>query len=170
MDIRPPTVGSSSIVLSCELTFALGRGAPGSGGAGPLEWRSASVGARATGSARPRFRYDNSRSRCVRISKLSSIPLKISESGLNVTLVPLRSETPTAAGTPRRFGLSSVPRRPADRCPSGRPLRGRPIVPKLRPSHGEANQAMTIDHRIAVSKSVSRVGSGHHLNTRNNND
>jgi hypothetical protein len=32
MDIRPPTVRSSSIVLSCELTFALRRGVPGSGG------------------------------------------------------------------------------------------------------------------------------------------
>ena len=170
MDIRPPTVGSSSIVLSCELTFALGRGAPGSGRAGPLEGRSASVGARATGSARPRFRYDSSRSRSVRLSGLNSVPLKISESGLNVTLVPLRSETPTAAGTPRRFGLSSVPHRSAHRCPSGRPLRGRPIVRKLRPPHGEANYAITVDHGMTVSKSVSRVGSGHHLNTRHNND
>ncbi len=56
---------------------------------------------------RPRFRYDSSRSRWVRISKLNSVPLKISESGLNVTLVPLRSDTPIAAssvaGSPRRY-------------------------------------------------------------------
>src|SRR5450432_870548 len=113
MDIRPPTVRSSSIVLSCGLTLALGRGVPGSGGLSHSKgdphgdgeptrraasslfaetttdpWERASVttatmgdvhhhsgfgsvGARATGSASPRFRYDRPRSRCVRISKLN---------------------------------------------------------------------------------------------------
>ena len=53
---------------------------------------------------RPRFRYESSRSRVLRISKLNSVPLKISESGLKVIFVPLFSETPMAtsvvAGSP----------------------------------------------------------------------
>ena len=93
----PSTSPTTQIGLSCTGVFDAFRSATNCE-MPPENLNSCDLSARSSRIviASPWFRYESSRNRWVRISKLNSVPLKISGSGLKVTLVPVLSETPIA--------------------------------------------------------------------------
>ena len=104
----PSTSPSTGIGLSWTMVFDVFKSATNCE-MPPSKLKSCDLSARSSRIeiVRPRFRYESSLSRWVRISNENSVPLKTSGSGLNVIFVPVFFDSPiasrTVAGSPRRY-------------------------------------------------------------------